>query len=157
VKAKLMAIVVAGILAVSMAAPAWGLTASGWKYHLLVRINNYRVAHGLHRLRVGPHVSRAARAHSNDMAAHRMLSHSSSSGADWLTRLRAYGFRGSWAGENLAVGMWTPRHTLRMWIRSPEHRANLLNRHYRAIGMGLTLGTWAGYRVYYITADFGGP
>jgi uncharacterized protein YkwD len=157
VKAKLMAIVLAGILAVSMAAPAWGLTASAWKQHLLMRINHYRAAHGVHRLRVGPHLSRAARAHSNDMAAHRMLSHSSSSGTNWLTRLRAYGFRGSWAGENLAVGMWTPRHTLRTWIRSPEHRANLLNGHYRAIGMGRALGTWAGYRVYYITADFGGP
>jgi uncharacterized protein YkwD len=157
VKAKLMAIVLAGILAGSMAAPAWGFSVVGWKHNLLVRINSYRAAHGLHRLRVGPHLSRAARAHSSDMAAHRMLSHSSSSGTDWLTRLRAYGFRGSWAGENLAVGMWTPRHTLRMWIRSPEHRANLLNGHYRGIGIGLARGTWAGSRAYYITADFGGP
>jgi uncharacterized protein YkwD len=157
VKAKLTALLLAGVLAATMTTPAMGFSSYLWRHNLLHRINHYRLAHGLHRLTGGRRLARAARAHSANMAAHHMLSHYSSSGVDWLTRIRSYGYRGNWVGENLAVGMWTPRHTLRMWIRSPEHRANLLNRHYRVIGMGVTLGTWAGHRAYYITADFGGP
>ena len=60
-------------------------------------------------------------------------------------------------GENLAVGLWTPRQVLRAWINSSEHRANLLNGHFRVIGIGVAKGTWAGRAAYYITADFGGP
>ena len=36
------------------------------------------------------------------------------------------------------------------------HNANLLGSHYRAIGIGVVEGVWAGHVAYYITADFGG-
>ena len=91
------------------------------------------------------------------MANHQMLSHSSSSGTDWLTRIRSYGFTGSWVSENLAVGDWSARHTLRAWKASPPHNRNLLGGHYRVIGIGVVKGVWAGHTAYYITADFGGP
>jgi uncharacterized protein YkwD len=141
----------------TVAPPALGFSSLTWRHNLLHRINHYRVNHGLRRLTFGRRLAHAARAHSADMAAHHVLSHYSSSGATWLQRIRSYGYTGSWVGENLAVGLWTPRHTVRAWIRSPEHRANLLNRHYHGIGVGVVRGTWAGHRAYYITADFGGP
>jgi uncharacterized protein YkwD len=136
---------------------AQAFSAATWRHDLLHRINHYRHEHGLHRLTIGWRLQRAATAHSVNMATHHMLSHSSWSGTNWLTRLRAYGFKGSWAGENLAVGLWSPRHTMRAWRASPDHNANLLNSHYRVIGIGVVRGLWSGSTANYITADFGGP
>ena len=132
-------------------------SAATYRSNLLTRINNYRVNHGRCKLKVNLNLQRAATAHSGNMANHHILSHYSSSGVTWLQRIRWYGYRGSWVGENLAVGLWTPRQVLRAWINSSEHRANLLNGHFRVIGIGVAKGTWAGRAAYYITADFGGP
>jgi uncharacterized protein YkwD len=156
-RAKLTAILMALALTATIAPPALGFSAVTWRHALLHRINHFRARHGLHLLRVSPRLTRAARAHSLNMAQHHVLSHYSSSGVDWLTRIRRFGYTGSWVGENLAVGLWSPRHTLRAWNHSPDHRANLMNRHYHVIGIGVVEGTWSGHRAYYITADFGGP
>jgi uncharacterized protein YkwD len=145
------------VLLAALPAPALGFSADTWRHTLLHRINHYRHAHGLHRLRIGPHLQHAATGHSVSMATHHMLSHSSWSGASWLTRLRAYGFKGGWAGENLAVGLWSPRKTMREWRASPPHNANLLNGHFRRVGIGVVRGLWSGHSAYYITADLGGP
>jgi uncharacterized protein YkwD len=131
-------------------------SANTWRHALLHRINHYRADHGLHKLQFGRRLQHAAGAHSLNMATHHMLSHYSSSGADWLTRIRSYGFTGSWVGENLAVGNWTARRTMRAWRGSAPHNANLLGGHYRVIGIGVVRGVWAGHVAYYITADFGG-
>jgi uncharacterized protein YkwD len=91
------------------------------------------------------------------MAQHHMLSHTSSSGVSWITRIRYYGFRGSWIGENLGVGLVKPYTMLQMWLASPPHRANLLSPHFRSAGIGVVMGTWAGHLAIYVTNDFGGP
>jgi uncharacterized protein YkwD len=101
-------------------------------------------------------LERAAQAHSNDMAVHRDFSHSSSSGTSWAVRIRYWGYRGSWIGENLAVGNVTAKKVMSMWKASPPHRANLLNGHFRAVGIGAHSGKYAGSSAYYITSDFGG-
>jgi len=150
--------VLAGILLALVPATASAtFSASTYRHNLLHRINHYRVTHGKHRLEFGRRLQHAATAHSVNMATPHMLSHYSSSGTDWLTRIRSYGFRGGWVGENLAVGLWTTRHVMRAWRASPDHNANLLNSHYRVVGVGVVKGTWAGHRAYYVTADFGGP
>jgi len=158
VKAKLMVCLLALVVLGSVPAPAQAtLSAKAWRLELLHRINHYRSAHGVHKLKLGPHLGRAASAHSLYMSRHHLMTHYSSSGATWLTRLRSFGFRGGWAGENLGVGLWGPRRMLRAWISSPPHRANLLGRHYRAIGIGFSRGIWSGRTAYYVTNDFGGP
>ena len=156
-KAKLTACLLAIVLLAALPATAHAFSAETWRSDLLHRINHYRHEHGLHRLTVGTRLQRAATSHSVAMATHQMLSHSSWSGASWLTRIRAYGFKGAWAGENLAVGMWTPHHTMRACRASRDHNANMLNRHFRVIGIGIVRGIWSGHKAYYITADFGGP
>ena len=153
-----MVCLLALVLLGSVAAPAQAsFSAKAWRLELLHRINHYRSNHGVHRLKLGPHLGDAASAHSLWMSRHHVLTHYSSSGATWLTRLRYYGFRGSWAGENLGVGLWSPRRMLRAWIASPAHRANLLNGHYRRIGIGVARGIWSGHLANYATNDFGGP
>jgi uncharacterized protein YkwD len=120
------------------------------------RINHFRAEYGRRPVHLNLRLEHAAQAHSNDMAVHRDFSHSSSSGTNWAVRIRYWGYRGSWIGENLAVGNVTARKVMAMWKASPPHRANLLNGHFKAVGIGAHHGKYAGSSAYYITSDFGG-
>jgi uncharacterized protein YkwD len=111
-------------------------------------INSYRAANGVAPLRVGPALSRAAQAHSNDMARRGYFDH-----GDFVSRLRIFGVRAPYIGENLAEGTrpLSPAAIVRMWIKSPPHRENLLDRGFRRIGVGM-----AGGSMRIATADFSG-
>ncbi len=43
----------------------------------------------------------------------------------------------SMVGENVAYGYDTGRKVVRAWMHSEGHRANILNRHYRLLGMAM--------------------
>jgi uncharacterized protein YkwD len=52
-----------------------------------------------------------------------------------------------WAGENLAwgtAGLGSARSVLRAWLRSPPHRANILDPDYHQLGLDLQIGNLAG-------------
>ncbi|HYX87621.1 MAG TPA: CAP domain-containing protein [Gaiellales bacterium] len=127
-----------------------------FRHALAHRINHYRATHGLGPLHVKVHLHESAQAHSADMARHHMLSHSASTGASWITRIRYWGYRGTYIGEDLAVSGLSARAVMRMWRASSEHRANLLSARYRAVGLGAKMGSWSGRAAVYVTADFGG-
>jgi uncharacterized protein YkwD len=157
-----MKVRIAGVVLVSLAlvvaAPAFAHagTLKHFRAALIHRINHYRAVHGRHSLRIKVHLTNAAQAHSGDMATHHMLSHSASTGASWITRIRYWGFRGTYIGEDLAAGSMTSRSVMRMWRASPPHNANLLGGHYRSVGLGVARGTWGGRAGVYVTVDFGG-
>ena len=115
----------------------------------IVRVmNSVRAANGAPPLRVGPALTRAARSHSVDMARRGYFDH-----GPFVQRLRRFGVRAPYIGENLASGT-TPlsaAEIVRMWILSPPHRQNLLDRSFRRIGVGV-----AGGSTRLITADFAG-
>jgi uncharacterized protein YkwD len=111
-------------------------------------INAYRARNGAPALAVGPALSRAAQAHSADMARRGYFDHGA-----WVTRLRRFGVRAPYVGENIASGTrpLSPAGIVRMWIQSPPHRENLLDRSFRRVGVGL-----AGGSTLMATADFAG-
>ena len=120
------------------------------------RINHFRAEYGRAPIHLNLRLEHSAQAHSHDMAIHHDFSHASSNGTSWAARIRYYGYRGGWIGENLAVGNVTARTVMAMWKASPPHRANLLNGHFRGVGIGAHSGKYAGRAAYYITSDFGG-
>ena len=64
-KVKLIVFLLALVLLGSVAAPAQAtFSAKAWRLELLHRINHYRSNHGVHRLKLGPHLGDAASAHS---------------------------------------------------------------------------------------------
>jgi uncharacterized protein YkwD len=119
----------------------------------VVLINRYRRAHGLRPLRIDGTLSRAAGWMALDMGRNGRFSHTDSRGRDPFSRLRAFGYPSSdtWRGENLAAGNAGPAPTLRQWIASPPHRANMLGRTYRAIGIARVHVAGSPYRWYWAT------
>ena len=45
-------------------------------------------------------------------------------------------------GENLARGQKTPKETVDDWLRSPSHRATMLNADFTDTGFGISAGVW---------------
>jgi uncharacterized protein YkwD len=54
--------------------------------------------------------------------------------------------RANAAGENIARGGVSPKRMVRLWMNSPGHRANILNRRYTHLGVGAAVrnGQWTG-------------
>ena len=128
--------------------------------------NAERARNGLPRLSENPRLRRAAARHTAHMVEARFFEHTSPAGSTMLDRIRRTGYtsgtRGWSIGENIAWGtgrLATAAQIQRSWMKSPGHRANILKRAFREIGIGIGTGvpvrlsvsqTGATY-----TADFG--
>jgi uncharacterized protein YkwD len=142
----------AAIFACFVAIPAAGAAPSG---SLLAAMNEARAVHGLRPLRLDPALVRAARAHSADMIRRDYFAHGAV-----RARLARFGVSGPRVGENLAWAVGSAggaREIVRLWLRSPRHRANLLRPGFRRVGIGALAGRFAGHAgARVVTADFAG-
>jgi uncharacterized protein YkwD len=110
-------------------------------------LNAERTQRGLRPLKVNRRLARAATAHAADMVRREYFSHDTLIGTSFVTRIRRTGYLSgprAWiVGENLAWGSGdrsTPAAIVRAWMNSPGHRANILQRRFREVGIGLALG-----------------
>jgi uncharacterized protein YkwD len=113
----------------------------------LCLMNAQRTARGVGRLRAQPALAEAAGRYARQMVRDRFFDHTSPGGSTMVSRIRSTSYlRGvvSWTvGENLAWGsgpMATPRATVQAWMRSASHRANLLDRRFTDVGIGIAQG-----------------
>ena len=141
------------VLVVTTSAAAAGLTRA--EARLLRDLNRVRAAHGLSPLRYDPHLQQAARAHSRDMLVTQIFQHGA-----FGQRMVRFDVRGTLTGENLAWGkgpLGSASSIVRLWLASPEHRANLLRSRFTRIGIGDLVGPFRGYdSTHVVTADFAG-
>jgi uncharacterized protein YkwD len=134
---------------------------------VIEELNRVRVARGLRALRPTPSLAASARRHSTQMGTRGFFEHDSADGTPFWRRIEQfYGGRGfrSWAvGENI---FWQSPATLgaiavvRSWMGSSGHRANMLSREWRDVGVGAVSlpsapGVYGGSAVTIVTADFG--
>jgi uncharacterized protein YkwD len=130
------------------------------------RMNGIRRSRGLRPLRLNTHLRSAAVFHSNDMGRRGYFEHDSISGTPFWRRIERFypsrGFRSWTVGENLLWGTDTygAAFAIRKWMNSPPHRANLLSRDWREVGIGAVHfvnapGEYRGHAVTIVTADFG--
>lgn len=118
------------------------------KQATLCLLNAERRSQGLARLRSDGQLAKAARRFSAHMVRERFFDHVSPSGSTLSSRVRGTSYlRGrvrSWSlGENLAWGAGkraTPRSIVDAWMKSPGHRANILDERFRHIGIGVVIG-----------------
>jgi uncharacterized protein YkwD len=120
---------------------------------LLAAINAARAAAGVAPLRATDTLTTAATWQSQVLARAGVLEHTSPDGSTLADRLTRVGWRGTAAGEDLAVAP-TAASAVAMWMQSPGHRENLLRPAFRIVGLGLARGVWNGRSALYITADF---
>jgi uncharacterized protein YkwD len=135
--------------------PTAATAAAPGEQELLDEINRVRAAHGAPPLRLDVRLDQAAKAHSRDMVRRGYFAH-----GNIARRLAAFGAQGPLVGENLGWGVGargTARAIVAAWLASPTHRANLLRRGFRRVGVGRVVGTFArrgGATV--VTANFAG-
>lgn len=101
--------------------------------------NAARARAGLPALRAEDRLRAAARDHSRDMAKRDFCAHENPDGLTPADRMNAKGYPAPGA-ENVARGQKTPQEVMDSWLKSPGHRANLLNPDFRALGVGAFFG-----------------
>jgi len=158
----------AAVLATSaIAAPGTPAVAlSPLERSVLTDINVFRVAHHLTALQLSTPLTSAAIAHTQEMATQGYFAHESANGELFWKRIQTYYPSTPWVywsvGENL---LWSSpdvgaAQALQLWLNSPEHRANLMNPHWREIGIAAVHanaapGVFHGLDVTIVTTDFG--
>jgi len=111
-------------------------------------VNDVRRRAGLRELALDTHLARIATERSAAMAAERRLSH-----RGWEGAIRAGGLHDDQLGENVAYNYPDATTVMEGWMESPGHRANILRRDFKRIGVGCVLDE-RGHRWW--TQDFAG-
>lgn len=130
---RLRTTLVAGITALAaaltLAPPAQSATASTYAAAAFRTTNHHRVEHDRVRLRHDTCLQRFARRQAVRMAEQERMFHQ-----DLGPMMRACHLR--LGGENVAYGYPSGRAVVnRGWMRSPDHRANILERRYRRMAI----------------------
>lgn len=118
------------------------------------QINLVRERAGRRPVRLTWRLRRLARHHTLDMLRHDAFSHDGD-GTTFAQRIHARVHYRK-VGETLALspGRANARAIVRAWLRSPEHRAVLLDPVYRRVGVAGATGRMGHGRAYVVTADF---
>ena len=141
-------------------------TRIGLEGGIFVALNRIRIRHGLVPLRLNATLGAASVQHSREMGMEGYFAHTSPAGTTLWERIVPMYDRG--AHTSLAVGenlLWSSpriraRAAMGLWMRSPEHRANILSPNWREIGVGAVRfasapGVFGGLPVTILTTDFG--
>lgn len=107
---------------------------------MLTLTNQERAKSGCGPLKFDRSLIDAAEAHAADMVDEHYFAHDSLDGRSPFDRMKAAGFAGGSMAENIAVGYSTPAAVVAGWMKSPGHRANILNCGYTVIGIGYDPG-----------------
>lgn len=143
----------------AMAATPLSRAELAGRAQLLKEMNKARVSHGVRPLRLSTILTRPAVTHSRFLARTGLLTHNGSDGRPFYVRLYKAGYsRRRAVGENLGMigGCSTnvSKLMVQMWLESPSHRRNLLDPHFKVVGLAVVKAKNCDQTVY--TTDFGG-
>jgi uncharacterized protein YkwD len=133
---------------------------AAYETQLLQLINEARSQQGRKPLTLNAKLSAAALAHSTDMACNNFVDHTGSDGSNWVTRIKAQGYKAASASENIYVG--DPQFggdaagAFDWWMHSQIHRDNILSPKVTEIGIAYVYYPNSTYKGYY-TLDFARP
>ena len=109
--------------------------ASSEAYEVLALVNKYRKENGLSDLTMNENAVKAANVRAEEIS--RSFSHTRPDGRAFYTALDAVGLTKGNRGENIASGYKTPADVMTAWMNSSGHRANILSKSYKEIGIGV--------------------
>lgn len=121
--------------------------------------DEFRKKNGLGPLKWNRRLSAAAQAYAERMSKEDFFDHNAPDGTSPGERISSQGYKWKTWGENIAAGQSLPEKVVEAWIKSPEHKANLLNKDYKEIGVGYAEGKSAqfGDKYPYWVQEFAAP
>ena len=134
IRTRLVAVTILGIM---VCWPAHGQTATlRAERELFASVNQARLAQGLPPLRWDESLAKAARRHAEAMAEHGSAQHGFDGEPSLSARVKQAGAHFSWLSENVTQGP-SPQFIHTQFMKSPHHRANILDRDMDSIGVGV--------------------
>ncbi|MBI3231975.1 MAG: hypothetical protein HYZ51_02760 [Candidatus Doudnabacteria bacterium] len=119
--------------------------------------NQSRTSFGLKSLTQNPVLSQAAQFKADDMAKKGYFSHTSPDGRLPWSFIQGAGYNYIMAGENLAVNFFEAESMSQAWMNSESHKANILNKNFEEIGIGIAEGQYGGKTSIFVVQMFGVP
>ncbi|MEI5909405.1 SafA/ExsA family spore coat assembly protein [Bacillus spongiae] len=107
----------------------------------VLRLTNIeRAKYGFPALKGDWQLDRVARYKSADMSAKGYFSHTSPTYGSPFTMLKNFNVHYKAAAENIAAGQTSPTQVVQDWMKSENHRKNILSQTYTHIGVGYNKG-----------------
>lgn len=143
----------AGIASATSAADTADAALAAALQQVIALTNAERENAGLKPLVANDNLTRASQAYADVLAGDACFGHACGAEPDFAERAASAGYTG-WTrlGENIAGGQRTPEAVVEAWMKSPGHRANILNPDFTEIGVGMANG--GAYSVYW-SQEFG--
>lgn len=102
-------------------------------------------------------LTKAAQNKAEDMLKKEYFSHNSPDGKTPWSFIQNSGYNYLMAGENLAVNFSEAESVEEAWMNSPGHKANILNKNFEEIGIGIAQGEYQGHTAIFVVQMFGTP
>lgn len=132
----------------STAADNSDTSSSNYAEQVLELVNKERADAGVPALSLDDKLCEAAQVRAKEVG--ESFSHARPDGSSCFTVFDSYGISFSGAGENIAYGSTTSKGVMNQWMNSPGHRANILKKDYKKIGVGYDPSTqsWVQLFIY---------
>jgi hypothetical protein len=104
----------------------------------LDELNAIRAKVGAPPLQLSSKLTQAAQKHSDDQAKMRNMSHTGSDGSSPTQRINRAGIKGGQTGENVAWNQRDWSAATQVWVKSPGHYKNMIDKGFKYVGFGAT-------------------
>jgi len=102
-------------------------------------------------------LTKAAELKAEDMLSKGYFAHNSPQGTTPWYWIQEAGYKYHFAGENLAMNFTSSESVSDAWLKSPSHRANILNSNYSEIGIAVKSGKINGKETTVVVEFFASP
>ena len=117
--------------------------------------NEKRINAGLNALEPNHNLTEAAYNKATDIITNHYFAHTTPKGKPFYEWIEENDYYYLYAGENLAIDFKTNEATIEAWMASATHRANILNKNYKDIGLVTLRGNWDNRETIVVVQMFG--
>ncbi|HAH04117.1 TPA: hypothetical protein DCL28_00975 [Candidatus Komeilibacteria bacterium] len=122
---------------------------------LIILTNQERLKYNLSPLFPNDQLAAAALNKANDLLKEQYFSHNSPKGKTFSAWIKDVDYDYIIVGENLAMGFGSKEGIMAAWMNSDKHRQNILNEHYKEIGLAVLRGNYQGRETKMVVQIFG--
>lgn len=118
-------------------------------------VNRERTKKGLSTLKENDMLSTSAKLKAEDILLKNYWAHISPAGVEPWYFMNKVGYKFNYAGENLAKNFYSSEDVVRDWMKSPDHRKNILDPNFTEYGIWMEVGVLEGTSTIIIVQHFG--